>query len=91
MSNRTHGQGEVGHLRGLSAVFAAALVFAAAVACAAQTQSADGTRASEKKAAAAASGDKYESNAAASKGAAPAVAPKVGEAAPDFKLPYATQ
>ena len=88
MSNRTHTQGKVGNFGGLAAVFAAALVFAAAVACAAQTQSADGTRASEKKAAAAASGDKTEARADASKGAA---APKLGEAAPDFKLPYATQ
>jgi peroxiredoxin Q/BCP len=72
----------------LASVFAVALVFAVAVA--AQTQSADGTRASEKKATAAASGDKHETHADASKGA-PAAAPKVGEAAPDFKLPYATQ
>jgi peroxiredoxin len=71
----------------LASVFASALVFA--VACAAQTQTADGTRASEKKASVAASGDKAEARADASK-AAPA-APKVGEAAPDFKLPYATQ
>ncbi|MDT5270632.1 MAG: glutaredoxin-dependent peroxiredoxin [Acidobacteriota bacterium] len=94
MSNRTHSQGKVGHMgalrRALAAVFASALVFAAAVACAAQTQSADGTRASEKKATVAASSDKYEAHTDAPKGA-PAAAPKVGEAAPDFKLPYATQ
>jgi peroxiredoxin Q/BCP len=75
----------------LASVFAAALVFA--VACAAQqTQNADGTRASEKKAAAEASGEKAASSAEASKSApAAAAAPKVGETAPDFKLPYATQ
>jgi peroxiredoxin len=92
MSNRTHSQGKVGHFGGLAAVCAAALVCAAAVVCAAQTQSADGTRASEKKAAVAASGDKTEARADAPKGApSAAAAPKVGEAAPDFKLPYATQ
>jgi peroxiredoxin len=75
----------------VTAVLAAALVAAAAFACVAQTQSADGARASEKKAAVAASGDKSEASADAPKAAAAAAAPKVGEAAPDFKLPYATQ
>jgi peroxiredoxin len=91
MSNRTHNK-RVGHFRGLAVACAAALVFAAAVACVAQTQSADGARASEKKAVAA-SGEKAGASADASKAAtaAPAAAPKVGEAAPDFKLPYATQ
>lgn len=94
MSNRTHSIGEVGKTRvlglTLASVFAAALVFAVAVE--AQTQSADGTRASEKKAAVAASGDKYAAHADASKNTpSAAAAPKVGEAAPDFKLPYATQ
>jgi peroxiredoxin len=70
-------------------VTALALVLASAVACAAQTQSADGTRASEKKAAVAASGEK--SDAAKVAASAATAAPKVGEAAPDFKLPYATQ
>ena len=88
MSNRTHSQGKVGQNRGPAAVFAAALALAAAVTCVAQTQSADGARASEKKAAAAASGEK--SDVPKSTPAA-AAAPKVGEAAPDFKLPYATQ
>jgi peroxiredoxin len=64
------------------------LVFAAAVT--AQTQSADGTRASEKKASGAATGEKVASSADAPKATASA-APKVGEPAPDFKLPYATQ
>jgi len=75
----------------LASVSAAALVFT--LACAAQTQSADGARASEKKAAAAATGEKVASSADAPKSAAAVVAaaPKVGEAAPDFKLPYATQ
>jgi peroxiredoxin len=74
----------------LATVFASALVFA--VVCAAQTQTAEGTRASEKKAAASASGDKSASSADAPKGGASvAAAPKVGEPAPDFKLPYATQ
>jgi peroxiredoxin len=90
MSKRTHSQGKVGRFRGLAALFAAALVFAAAVTCAAQTQSADGTRASEKKAEAA-TGEKVASGADAPKAAAAAAAPKVGEAAPEFKLPYATQ
>ena len=70
MSKRTHSKGQVGRMRvfvlSLASVFAAALVFA--VACAAQqTQNADGTRASEKKAAAEASGDKSEVRAEASK------------------------
>jgi peroxiredoxin len=74
----------------LASVFASALVFASVVA--AQTQAADGTRASEKKAAVAATGEKSETRAEASKVASSAAAaPKVGEAAPDFKLPYATQ
>lgn len=92
MSKRTQSRGKVGRPKGLAAVLAAALVFAAVVACAAQTQSAEGTRASEKKAADAAPGDKSGAGADAPK-AAPtaAAAPKVGEAAPDFKLPYATQ
>jgi peroxiredoxin len=89
---RTHSMEEVRKTRVLvltvASAFAAALVFV--VACAAQTQSADATRASEKKAAVVASGDKYASHADAPK-AAPAAAPKVGETAPDFKLPYATQ
>ena len=91
MSNRTRGK-QVGQVRGLGAACAAALVLAAAVAGVAQTQSADGARASEKKAAVAATGEKAAS-ADAPKAAppAPAPAPKVGEAAPDFKLPYATQ
>ena len=89
MSGRTHSLVEVRKMRAfVTAVLAAALVAAAAFACVAQTQSADGARASEKKAAAAASGDKSEASADAPKAAA---APKVGEAAPDFKLPYATQ
>ncbi|HEX8189601.1 MAG TPA: peroxiredoxin [Pyrinomonadaceae bacterium] len=92
MSKRTRSRGKVGQSGGLAAVMAAALVLAAAFACAAQTQSADGTRASEKKAAAASSGEKSEAHADASKNTpAAAAAPKVGEAAPDFKLPYATQ
>jgi peroxiredoxin len=75
----------------LASVFVSGLVLAAALSCVAQTQSADGSRASEKKTAAAA-GDKSEARAEAPKAApAPAAAPKVGEAAPDFKLPYATQ
>ncbi|HEX7314043.1 MAG TPA: peroxiredoxin [Pyrinomonadaceae bacterium] len=71
---------------------ALALVVVAAVACVAQTQSqsAEGSRASEKKAAAA-TGEKAAASADAPKAAPAAVAPKVGEAAPDFKLPYATQ
>ena len=94
MSKRTHSKGQVRRMRvfilSLASVFAAALVFA--VACAAQTQTAEGSRASEKKAAAAATGEKAASPADASKGApAAAAAPKVGETAPDFKLPYATQ
>ncbi len=76
----------------VTAVFAAAFVLVAATACAAQSQSADGATASEKKAAAAATGEKVAAGADAPKAtAAPAAAPKVGEAAPDFKLPYATQ
>ena len=89
MSNRTHGK-RVGQVRGLAAACAAALVLAAAVVGVAQTQSADGARASEKRAAVAATGEKAGASADAPK-AAPAAAPKVGEAAPDFKLPYATQ
>jgi peroxiredoxin Q/BCP len=77
-------------MRALVAAFTSALVLTAAVTCAAQTQSADGTRASEKKAEAAA-GEKVASGADAPKAAAAPAAPKVGEAAPDFKLPYATQ
>src|SRR5215216_5652332 len=93
MRKRTHTRGQVRAMRvfgtAFASVFAAALVFA--VACAAQTQSADATRASEKKATAA-SGEKAGAVAAASKSTpAAAAAPKVGEAAPDFKLPYATQ
>jgi len=92
MSKRTHPKGQVRKMRvlvlSLASVFAAALVFA--VACAAQTQSAEGSRASEKKAAAA-SGEKAASSSAATKTEPAATAPKVGEAAPDFKLPYATQ
>ena len=92
MSKRTRSRGKVGQSGGLAAVMAAALVLAAACACAAQAQSADGTSASEKKAAAASSGEKSEAHADASKNTpAAAAAPKVGEAAPDFKLPYATQ
>jgi peroxiredoxin Q/BCP len=75
---------------GLASVFVSGLVLAAALACVAQTQSADGSRASEKKTAAAA-GDKYAASADAPKAAPAPAAPKVGEAAPDFKLPYATQ
>ena len=93
MSNRTHTKGQVRKWRvlvlTLASAFAAALVFA--VACAAQTQNAEGSRASEKKAAAEAAGDKEVRAAASKVAAAPAAAPKVGEAAPDFKLPYATQ
>ena len=94
MLKRTHTRGQAGRMRvfllSLASVFAAALVLA--VACAAQTQTAEGSRASEKKAADAATGEKAASPADASKAAAaPAAAPKVGEAAPDFKLPYATQ
>lgn len=88
MPNRTHTLREFSSTRLL--VLALASVLAFAVGSAAQTQSADGTRASEKKAAAAASGEKAEAGADAPK-SAPAAAPKVGEAAPDFKLPYATQ
>ena len=90
MSNRTHGK-RVGRVRGLAAAGAAALVFAAAVVGVAQTQSADGARASEKKAAVAATGEKAGAGSADAPKAAPAAPPKVGEAAPDFKLPYATQ
>ena len=91
MSNRTRGK-RVGQVRGMAAACAAALVLAAAVAGVAQTQSADGARASEKKAAVAATGEKAASaDAPKAAPAAPAPAPKVGEAAPDFKLPYATQ
>ena len=90
MSKRTHSLAEVGKMRALVAAFTSALVLTAAVTCAAQTQSADGTRASEKKAEAAA-GEKVASGADAPKAAAAPAAPKVGEAAPDFKLPYATQ
>ena len=91
MSNRTRGK-QVGQVRGMAAACAAALVLAAAVAGVAQTQSADGARASEKKAAVAATGEKAASaDAPKAAPAAPAPAPKVGEAAPDFKLPYATQ
>lgn len=72
-----------------------ALALALAAVCVAQTQTqpAEGSRASEKKAAVAATGEKSEVRAEAAKvaAAAPAAAPKVGEAAPDFKLPYATQ
>ena len=68
-----------------AALFAAALVFAAAAPCAAQ--SAAGANAAPK---ADAKGDAAHYGASAA--AAPkAAAPKVGEAAPDFKLPYATQ
>lgn len=88
MSKRIHGLGEVSKTTALVMTFIC--VFAAVAA--AQTPSADGTRASEKKAAVAASGEKADARAEASKVAAPAAAaPKVGEAAPDFKLPYATQ
>jgi peroxiredoxin len=91
MSKRTHIKGQAGRTRVLVMSLASALVFAAAVTCAAQTQPAEGTRASEKKAEAAAAGDKSEARAEGSKvAAAPAAPPKVGEAAPDFKLPYAT-
>ena len=94
MSKRTHIKGQVGtsrlFVKALAAVFASVVVVAAAVACVAQTQSAEGSKASEKKAADAAAGDKVAASADAPK-AAPAAAPKVGEAAPDFKLPYATQ
>lgn len=90
MSKRTHTKGQVSRMKmfvtALASVCAAALVFT--IACAAQ--SADGSRASEKKATAAATGEKVASSADVPK-AAPAAAPKVGEAAPDFKLPYATQ
>jgi peroxiredoxin len=90
MSKRTHSPGGLTNMKLF--VTALALVIAAAAACAAQTQSADGTRASEKKAAVAASGEGAGAHAEASKVAASAAAsPKVGEAAPDFKLPYATQ
>ncbi|HEX8293299.1 MAG TPA: peroxiredoxin [Pyrinomonadaceae bacterium] len=76
---------------GLASVLLSGLVLAAAFACAARAQSAEGSRASEKKTAAAA-GDKSAAGADAPKAApAAAAAPKVGEAAPDFKLPYATQ
>ena len=67
-----------------------ALALALAAVCVAQTQTAEGTTASEKKAAAAATGEKVAAGADAPK-SAPVAAPKVGEAAPDFKLPYATQ
>jgi glutaredoxin-dependent peroxiredoxin len=83
MSNRTHSFGEVRNTRAfvtvLAAVFASALVVATAVACVAQT----------------ASGGKTDAKGGAALNEAHAVAvaaaPKVGEAAPDFKLPYATQ
>ncbi len=93
MSKRTHSLSEVRKMKTfVTAVFAAAFVFVAATACVAQSQSADGATASEKKAAVAATGEKVASGADAPKAtAAPAAAPKVGEAAPDFKLPYATQ
>lgn len=93
MSKRTHSLSEVRKMKALvTTVFAAALVLVAATACVAQSQSADGATASEKKAAVAATGEKVAAGADAPKAtAAPAAAPKVGEAAPDFKLPYATQ
>jgi glutaredoxin-dependent peroxiredoxin len=92
MSGRAHNLAEVRKSRTfVTAVCAAALVLIAAVTCVAQTQSADGARASEKKAAGAASGDRSGAGAEAPKAAPVAAAPKVGEAAPDFKLPYATQ
>lgn len=93
MSNRTHSLAEVRKMKVLvTALFAAALVLAVGVACVAQSQSADGATASEKKAAVAATGEKVAAGTDAPKAtAAPAAAPKVGEAAPDFKLPYATQ
>ena len=94
MSQRTHTGGHIVKMKvfvtALASVCAATLV--CAVACAAQTQSAEGTKASEKKAAAAASGEARPDGAkVAATSAATAAAPKVGEAAPDFKLPYATQ
>lgn len=93
MSGRTHSLVEVRKMGVfVTTVFAAALVLIAAVACVAQqTQSADGTTASEKKAATAATGEKVAASADTPKAPAAVAAPKVGEAAPDFKLPYATQ
>lgn len=77
MSKRTHIRGQLRQMK----MFVTALssVFAAALvlvaAVACVAQSGDGSKASEKKATVLAA----------------AAAPKVGEAAPDFKLPYATQ
>jgi peroxiredoxin len=84
MKHGTHQRRALRHP--LAALFASA-IFSAALACAAAAQTATKPEAK---------GDAahYGANAAASKTtaatAAPA-APKVGEAAPDFKLPYATQ
>jgi peroxiredoxin len=82
MSNRTHSQGDFNLGGALVRAFAALLALAAT--CAAQ--SATGGQPASKTAAAS-----YGASAEARPGAAaPAAAPKVGEAAPDFKLPYAT-
>ena len=86
MSNRTHSHGDFK----LSGAFVRSLaaVFALAAACAAQSAT-GGQPASKTNPGSAAH---YDAAAAAKAGApAPAAAPKVGEAAPDFKLPYATK
>lgn len=69
--------------RSLVTLFASLLVAALACASAAQTQTAAKPDAKSDAA-------HYGTTASASRTAAPAAAPKVGEAAPDFKLPYAT-
>ena len=88
MLKRTHSQGGAKLRATFGALFASALVFAA-VECAAQTQSGPAGAAPPSKTEARGDAAHYGPTAAAA--AARAAAPKVGEAAPDFKLPYATQ
>ncbi|HEX8285363.1 MAG TPA: peroxiredoxin [Pyrinomonadaceae bacterium] len=88
MPNRTHSHGAFNLGGGF--VRALAAVFALAGACAAQS-AAGGQPVSKTNPASAAHYDSSASaKASAAAAPAPAPAPKVGEAAPDFKLPYAT-
>ena len=86
MSNRTHSQGDFN--LGGAFVRAAAALLALAATCAAQ--SASGGQPVSKTSSGSGAATTYAS-ADAKPGAPVAAAPKVGEAAPDFKLPYATQ
>jgi peroxiredoxin len=86
MPNRTQSQRDFRTVGAYARAFAA--VFALAAACAAQSAS-GGQPVSKTKPA---GGAAAYSDASAKPGAnTPAAAPKVGEAAPDFKLPYATK